>query len=204
MTAAIAATRRSLPDQWTGGPLGWRAWSRRAVDSHRPGARSRCRGDRGILPGLQPASVSSAVRRFQGRLAGDFASGLNWNAGVRRCIGPRCPLLARPRIHGPRPRWRLSGVLRSPARRSKRGRERGPASGFSAVKLPSVARKHPSPQCGATGAARLDPLPRWRRQAVRKRLVQWPVGSAMQSKRSNPGLRPGLPHASLLTKTRYS
>ena len=30
-----------------------------------PGARSCCRGDRGILPGLQPASVSSAVRRFQ-------------------------------------------------------------------------------------------------------------------------------------------
>jgi hypothetical protein len=56
--------------------MGWRTWSRRAVDSHRPGARSRCRGDRGILSGLQPARVSSAVRRFQGRLAGD--SGLNW------------------------------------------------------------------------------------------------------------------------------
>src|SRR5262249_536941 len=78
MTAAIAATRRSLPDQWTGGPLGWRAWSRRAVDSHRPGARSRCRGDSGILPGLQPPSFSSAVRHFQGRLAGNSASGLNW------------------------------------------------------------------------------------------------------------------------------
>ena len=107
------------------------------------------------------------------------------------------PQWAQPRIRGPPGAVAASGVLRSPARRSKRGRERGPASGFSAVKLPSVARKHPSPQCGATGAARLDPLPRWRRQAVRKRLVQWPVGSAMQSKRSNPGLRPGLPHASL-------
>ncbi len=34
--------------------------------------------DRGILPGLQPASAASAVRHFQGRPAGDFASGLNW------------------------------------------------------------------------------------------------------------------------------
>ena len=74
----IPMVARSLPAQWARGPVGWRAWSRRAVDSHRPGARSRCRGDRGILPGLQPASVSSAVRRFQGRPAGDFASGLNW------------------------------------------------------------------------------------------------------------------------------
>ena len=39
------------------GPLGRRARSRRAVDSHRAGARSRRRRDRGLLPGLQPAGA---------------------------------------------------------------------------------------------------------------------------------------------------
>jgi hypothetical protein len=46
----------------------------RTVDPHRAGTRSRCRDDCGILPGLQPASVSSAVRHFQGHLTGDFAT----------------------------------------------------------------------------------------------------------------------------------
>ena len=61
--------------------MGWRAWSRRAVDSHRPGARSRCRGDGGILPGLQPPSFSSAVRHIQGRVAGNSA--FRWNCSAR-------------------------------------------------------------------------------------------------------------------------
>ena len=43
-----------------------------------PGPRSRCRSDGGVLPGLQPKSVSTAVRHFQRRLAGNSASGLNW------------------------------------------------------------------------------------------------------------------------------
>jgi len=81
----------SVAAQWARGPLGWRASPRRAIASHRPGARSRCRGDRGTLPGLQRPSFSSAVRHFQGRLASNSISGLNWKRPVRRFIGRQCP-----------------------------------------------------------------------------------------------------------------
>src|ERR1700722_5525746 len=74
----IPLVARPLSVQWARAPLAGRARTGRAVDPHRPGTRSRRRGDRGILPGLQPASVSGAGRRFQGRPAGNFASGLKW------------------------------------------------------------------------------------------------------------------------------
>nr|WP_245471329.1 serine hydrolase domain-containing protein [Bradyrhizobium genosp. SA-3] len=68
------------------GQLDRRAWSRRAVDPHRPEARSRRRGDRGLLSGLQPASISIAVRRIPGRVARDPASGLSWAASRRQSL----------------------------------------------------------------------------------------------------------------------
>ena len=52
---------------WIGRARPWRA-----VDPHRPGARSRRRGDRGILPGLQPAARFSCSTAFSRTSCGRF------------------------------------------------------------------------------------------------------------------------------------
>src|SRR5262245_25809346 len=70
----------------------WGAWPGRTVNPHSSEPRSRRRSDCGLLPRLQPGSISNAVQHFQRRLASNPTSGLTWK---RRSLNQEHALASR-------------------------------------------------------------------------------------------------------------